>query len=112
MTYRVAAPNLFGDVYDGERSYAAGDQVFYGSDFYNCVVAAGVNENPSAYPAKWARVEIPQRFAEALARGVIADWPANEDARMEEKAAEALTRIILDLENQEQQSGQMQVVVN
>lgn len=74
VEYRIPCPRLFGDTYDATTAYAVGDQVFYSTDFYNCITATSAGQSPDTTGASWEQVEIPGDFESYLICGAAADW--------------------------------------
>lgn len=127
VEYRVQAPKLFGDAWDGSTSYSVGSQVWYDSEgqtadytpipgkrmvgnFYTCTASTVAGQSPVSSPAKWSKIEIPYIFSRYLCRAIHADYLRSEQqydqAASVEQDAEAMR--MLEVDKQIRQSGQIQ----
>jgi hypothetical protein len=119
FTYRRVCPLIIGSPLDSTRGYAIGEQVFWVNgllgDYYNVVLEAALpGETPATHAYKFAKVELPARFAQWLSAVVSADWLRWD--RMLEKALDReaaalreLDRLFLDLGRDQRQTGQLAV---
>lgn len=113
LQYRTACPRLSGDDYSAATQYYAGDQVYYGGHFYDCVADA-FNVLPTV-TANWKRVDIPNLFRTFLVRSVLSDYLRSESQYEQAMAAEAdaqaaYERAVDVVLRQEQQSGKLNMV--
>lgn len=96
VEFRILCPRIFGDTFDDEETYAAGDQVYWDNDgaivgnFYNCLASTTAGEDPTDTPAKWELVELP-KFLEGFAIYASYGKCLTGDDR-EDKQAAALTQ--------------------
>ena len=109
LEYRVARPNLTGDAYNSSSSYAAGDQVYFGGQFYDSNTSVSVSESPSSASSKWDVVKIPFIFQAYLIRGAYADYLKatgnNELSAQADANAESI--LMLEADKLYRQQGQI-----
>lgn len=74
VRFRLPAPRIEGDTWDASETYAAGDQVYWGTDFYDVVSVTTAGETPASAAAKFSQVEIPELFGDYLTLGAAADF--------------------------------------
>jgi hypothetical protein len=106
IQFRIRSPKLNGRPFNGEATYAAGNQMYYSSsttpgNFYTCLTATAAGETPDTTAAKWSVVQIPRMFHRYLVLGIAADWerdlnPAEDAQQRASAAAFALAQQELD----------------
>lgn len=109
VEYRIVRPALKGDTYSSTSTYASGDQVYHGGDFYDANTAVAVNESPATSASKWDVVKIPAIFQNYLIRGCYADQLRatgnNELAIAADRNAESL--LMMESDKLYRQQGQV-----
>jgi hypothetical protein len=119
VEYRVARPELTGDVWVASSDYAIGDQVYSDNNFWDVKVArdgtdaggsAGTSGDPAPTAAdttNWEKVKIPSRFMGYLIQGIYTDYlGANgTPAPAEEQKAESL--LSLEIDSLQREQGQV-----
>ena len=74
VEHRIMRPNLTGDTYSSTSTYSSGDQVYFGSQFYDANASVATNESPTSASSLWDVVKIPFIFQAYLIRGTFADY--------------------------------------
>lgn len=74
--YRKVKPELTGEKFDSSAVYASGDQVYdlTQGDFYNANATTAAGESPTTTPAKWDKVELPDKGRNYLIYAAYADY--------------------------------------
>lgn len=83
VLFRRRAPEWEGEEWDAAETYAAGEQVWWGSDFYACATATSAGESPGTEAAKWSKLEFPEVLRVVVVAGAYADWMRTEGADAE-----------------------------
>lgn len=100
IEFRSRPPVLKGDVWSSTATYTVGQQVYFGSNFYDCATNTSAGESPTTAAAKWTLVEIPHVFKQFLAQAGFAGWllsdGQNDKVRAELKTAESLLAMAAD----------------
>ncbi len=111
VEYRIARPELKGDVVDAEVGLAVGDQVYYEGHFWKAktIRPAGNHQPDSTDTTNWEKVLVPKIFENYLVRGVYADYLRSNGqtdiALGEDQNAESL--LILESDKLYRQQGQV-----
>ena len=113
--YRLQCPELTGDPWDEEATYAIADQVYYtdssgAGDFWNCIHGAQPGETPGSDPLLWTKIELPYIFGPYLGRALHADW-YELDGQTEKAASAAVAafeRLQLEFDKIERQQRQLE----
>ena len=109
VEYRIVRPNLTGDTYSSTSTYASGDQVYSGGNFYDANQAVLVEEPPATATAKWDLVKLPKNFQNYLIRGAYADYLRatgdNELAAVADQNAESI--MMMEADKLYRQQGQV-----
>jgi hypothetical protein len=104
VEFRLPAPAISGWPWDATRAYAVGSQVYFRDesdaeawpgDFYGCTATTVAAESPKSASAKWAVVEVPERFGGFLANALhaeaqVADGQVDKKREAEDGAVEWL----------------------
>jgi hypothetical protein len=122
IEWRLSAPQLTGSVWDEDKVYASGDQVYFTDpdndfvgNFFTCNATTTAGQNPRTTSAKWDVVELPQFLERFLIQALYADWlkgdRQTEKAVLEEGAAlQYLAEERMFLEGQQEQDHRPQLV--
>jgi len=112
LYYRKKCPDYSAPDYDAASTYAVDSQVLFENsgdivNFYKCVVATTVGQDPENTPSSWELIEIPEIFFQYAIYSSYADW-LRMDGQTEKAAnADALAQRKMDDESdkQERQEG-------
>lgn len=113
--YRIACPELTGDLYSPTVTYYTGVQVYFDSgsgtgsytpvlgkphagNFYTCVTTTSAGQNPNSHPSLWTKVNIPYIFASFMSWASAANWLVSEGQMQEATVIEGKATQVLDME--------------
>jgi len=117
VEYRQPKPDLFGESYSANSTYAVGAQVYFDTgtgtgsyipsttaapngNFYTCVTATSQGQSPLSAPNNWAIVKIPYFCGDYVTKAVFSDYLRTEgqidNAAMAEAEAENVKMLQID----------------
>ena len=111
VEYRIASPELKGDVVDASVALAVGDQVYYNNHFWEAktIRPAGDHQPDSSDTTNWKKILIPKKFENYLTRGIYADYlRANgqpDIAAIEDRNSEGM--LVMECDKVYRQQGQI-----
>lgn len=118
VKFRKRCPNYEGDEYSASETYAAGDEVYYGTapnrDYYTVLASTSAGEDPDDTPAKFAKQEFPLVLSWPVVMKAVAELLRNEGQFQKGAHYDGLAddRLFTEMDNigrQQRQAGTMEV---
>lgn len=111
VKFRRRIPSWSGSIHDVDTTYVAGDQVYWGSDFYR---ARATTMNLPSNITDWEKIEFPYVLRSSVARAAYAGWLDSEGqvdkaSRNQTKADKLNEAEIEEIEARQRQSRALPV---
>lgn len=71
-------------------------QIYFGGEFYDCLVPSAAGENPTTHPQNWRRVEIPRDAAQFIVQKTYSLLLASDGQEDKRRSAERAAAATLD----------------
>lgn len=115
--FRLRPSEYTGADYNASTAYTVGQTMYYSSgtvgydgDYWECITATSIGQNPETHAAKWSRIQFPAWLKEAVAGRAYAEYLITDSApqesrdRAEASAAGLLLQALHLLTGQQRQS--------